>query len=28
MVVTSLKNTVDIFAIPPKWFFAVSFENY
>ena len=28
MVVTSLKNTVDIFAIPPKWFFSVSFENY
>ena len=28
MVVTSLKNTVDIFAIPPKWFFSISFENY
>ena len=22
------KNTVDIFAIPPKWFFSISFENY
>ena len=28
MVVTSLKNTVDIFAIPPKWFFKISLENY
>lgn len=28
MVATSLKETVDIFTIPPKWFFKISFENY
>ena len=28
MVATSLKNTVDIFSIPPKWFFKISLENY
>ena len=28
MVVTSLKETVDIFAMPPKWFFKISFDNY
>ena len=28
MVATSLKETVDIFSLPPKWFFKISFENY
>jgi len=28
MVATSLKNTVDIFSIPPKWFFKISLDNY
>lgn len=28
MVATSLKETVDIFAMPPKWFFKISFDNY
>ena len=28
MIVTSLKETVDIFAMPPKWFFKISFDNY
>ena len=28
MVSTSLKETVDIFSLPPKWFFKISFENY
>ena len=26
MVVTSLKDTVDIFSVPPKWFFKISFD--
>ena len=28
MVVTSLKDTVDIFSVPPKWFFKISLDNY
>ena len=28
MIVTSLKETVDIFAVPPKWIFKISFDNY
>jgi len=28
MVATSLKETVDIFSLPPKWFFKITFENY
>ena len=28
IVATSLKTQVDAFAIPPKWLFAVTFENY
>ena len=28
MIATSLKTQVDAFAIPPKWLFAVTFENY
>ena len=28
MVATSLKETVDIFSVPPKWFFKISFDNY
>ena len=28
MVATSLKETIDIFSLPPKWFFKISFENY
>ncbi|MGI9334780.1 MAG: carbohydrate ABC transporter permease [Gammaproteobacteria bacterium] len=28
MLATSLKSQVDAFSIPPKWLFAVTFENY
>ncbi|MGI9436124.1 MAG: carbohydrate ABC transporter permease [Geminicoccaceae bacterium] len=28
IIATSLKTQVDAFAIPPKWFFDVTFENY